>query len=131
MGTKILHLLSINNIVGYITKKKVKMIRKRDIQDDLSKYIEDKFDDTLVYDKNINVIDINNDITTKWIILSSLGEKTQDIIQGSNKTAFELWRILKRIFTKNINTPKLELKNKLDNLKYNPKVDINIFIAEL
>jgi len=32
---------------------------------------------------------------------------------------------------KNINTCKLEHKNKLDNLKYNPEVDINIFITEL
>jgi len=52
-------------------------------------------------------------------------------VQRSNKNAFELLRILKRSFTKNINTRKLELKNKLDNLKYNPEVDINIFIAEL
>ncbi|KAG4097278.1 hypothetical protein H8356DRAFT_941342 [Neocallimastix lanati (nom. inval.)] len=29
--TKILHLLSINNLVGYITKEKVKKLRKRDI----------------------------------------------------------------------------------------------------
>ena len=49
--TKILHLLSINNLVGYITKEKVKKLRKKDIQDDLSEYIEDEFDDTLVYDK--------------------------------------------------------------------------------
>ena len=81
--------------------------------------------------KNTNVVDINNDITTKWIVLNSIGEKTQDIVQRSNKTAFELWKILKRSFTKNINTRKLELKNKLDNLKYNPEVDINIFISGL
>jgi len=68
--------LSINNLVGYITKKKVKKLRKRDIQDDLSEHIEDEFDDTLVYDKNTNVVDINNDITTKWIVLNSIGEKT-------------------------------------------------------
>ena len=74
--------------------------------------------------KNTNVVDINNDITTKWIVLNSIGEKTQDIVQGSNKTAFELWKILKRSFTKNINTRKLELKTKLDNLKYNPEIDI-------
>jgi len=129
--TKILHLLSINNIIAYITKEKVKKLRKKDIQGDLSEYIEDEFDDTLVYDKNTSIIDINNDITTKWIILNSLGEKTQDIIQGANKTAFELWKILKRSFTKNINTRKLELKNKLDNLKYNTDIDINIFIADL
>ena len=42
-----------------------------------------------------------------------------------------MWKIIKRSFTKNINTRKLELKNKLNNLKYNPEVDINIFIAEL
>jgi len=84
-----------------------------------------------VYDKNTNVVDIKNDIKTKWIVLNSIGEKTQDIVQRSNKTAFELWKILKRSFTKNINTRKLELKNKLDNLKYNPEVDINIFISGL
>jgi len=84
-----------------------------------------------VYDKNTNVVDIKNDIKTKWIVLNSIGEKTQDIVQRLNKTTFELWKILKRSFTKNINTRKLELKNKLDNLKYNPEVDINIFISGL
>jgi len=88
--TKILHLLSFNNLVGFITKEKVKKLRKRDIKYDLSEYIEDEFDDTLVYDKNTNVVDINNYITTKWIVLNSLGEKNQGIVQGSNKTAFEL-----------------------------------------
>ena len=111
--------------------KKVKKLRKRDIQGDLSEYIEDEFDDTLVYDKSTNVVDINNDITTKWIVLNNIGEKIQYIVQRSNKTAFEFWRILKRSFTKNINICKLELKNKLDYLKYNPEVDINILISEL
>lgn len=36
--------------------------------------------------KNTNTKDINNDITAKWIILNSLGEKTQSIIQGDGKT---------------------------------------------
>ena len=75
----------------------------------------------MAYDKNTNVVDINNDITTKWIVLNSIGEKTQDIVQRSNKTAFQLWRILKRYSTKNVNTRKLELKNKFDNLKFNPE----------
>lgn len=55
----------------------------------ISEYIEDKFDDTLVYDKNTNMVNINNDITIKWILLNSIKEKTKEIVQGSNKTAFE------------------------------------------
>jgi len=43
----------------------------------------------MLYEKNTSSIDINNDITAKWIILNSLGEKTQDIVQGGSKTALE------------------------------------------
>ena len=64
-------------------------MRKRSIQDDISEYIEGKFDDILVYDKNTNIVDINNDITIKWILKNSIREKTKEIVQGSNKTAFE------------------------------------------
>jgi len=64
-------------------------LRKRSIQDDISEYIEGKFDDILVYDKNTNIVDINNDITIKWILKNSIREKTKEIVQGSNKTAFE------------------------------------------
>jgi len=85
----------------------------------------------MLYEKNTSSIDINNDITAKWIILNSLGEKTQDIVQGGSKTAFEVWNVLKRSFTKNMNTRKIELRHKLETIKYNEESDINIFVAEL
>ena len=70
-----LYLLSINNILNYVTQEKVKKLRKKDIKDELSKYTPDEFYDTLVYEKNTKTRDINIDITAKWIILNSLGEK--------------------------------------------------------
>ena len=78
----------------------------------------------MLYEKITSNIDINNDITAKWIILNSLGEKTQDIVQGGNKTAFEVWNVLKRSFTKNMNIRKIELRNKLETIKYNEESDI-------
>jgi len=129
--TKMLYLLSMNNLTSYINTEKVRKLRKRDVKDDISDYIEDEFDNTLVYDKDTNDSDITNDTTTKWIILNSLGEKTQDIVQGGGKTAFEVWKILQSSFTKNVNTRKLELKEKLDNMKFDPETDINIFLAGL
>ena len=45
----------------------------------------------------------------------------------TKQNGFRIVEILKRSFTKNINTCKLELKNKLNYLKYNPYVYINIY----
>jgi len=69
----ILYLLTINDLVLYATKEKIKKLRKKDIKRDLLDYTEDQFDNTLVYAKNINENDINNDITAKWMILNTLG----------------------------------------------------------
>jgi len=45
----ILYLLTINNLLLYITKEKIKKLRKKDIKEDISDYTEDQFDNTLVY----------------------------------------------------------------------------------
>jgi len=126
-----LFLLTINDLVSYATQEKVKKLRKRDIKENLSNYIVDQFDDSLVYDKGTNDNDINNNITAKWMILNSLGEKTQEIVQGYGKTAHQVWKILKASFTKSEKTRKMELKNKLEEIKFDEDKDINIFMAEL
>jgi len=126
-----LFFLIINDLVSYATKEKVKKLHKRDIKENLSNYIVDQFDDSLVYDKGTNENDINNDITAKWMILNSLGEKTQEIVQGYGKTAHQVWKILKAAFTISEKTRKMELKNKLEEIKFDEDKDINIFMAEL
>ncbi|OUM58159.1 hypothetical protein PIROE2DRAFT_16638 [Piromyces sp. E2] len=63
--TNILYLLCINNLETYVSSEKVKKIRKRDISDNINNYIQDKFDDSLVYDKITTEEDIKNDITVK------------------------------------------------------------------
>jgi len=45
-----INLLSINDLLTYITKEKVRKLRKRDIKENIEKYTEDQFDDSLVYD---------------------------------------------------------------------------------
>jgi len=128
---KILYLLTINNIADYVTTNKVKKLRKKDVKENLDDYITDKFDDTLVYDIGTNESDIKNDITAKWIIINSLGEKTQKLIEGNGKTAYDLWKILQESFTKSLARRKMELKERLNNSKYDEDQDINIFIANL
>jgi len=129
--TNILYLLTINNLESYITKEKVKKLRKRDIKDDIDDYLEDQFDNNLVYDTETNLLDIKNDVLVKWIILNTLGERTKRIVEGQGKTAYEIWQILNRSFTRSTERRKLEIKNKINNLKYNEDEDINIFIATL
>jgi len=46
-----LYLLTINELVTYATKEKVKKLRKKDIRDDISEYTEDQFDNSLIYSK--------------------------------------------------------------------------------
>ena len=62
-----INLLSINDLLTYITKEKVRKLRKRDIKENIEKYTEDQFDDSLVYDLNVKENDINNDIIAQWI----------------------------------------------------------------
>jgi len=71
-----LFLLTINNLENYVIQEKVKKLKKRHIRDDINDYIDDKFDNTLVYDKETNLLDIKNDIIVKWILLNTLGERT-------------------------------------------------------
>jgi len=128
---KMLYLLTINNITDYVTTNRIKKLRKRDVKENLNDYMIDKFDDTLVYDIGTSEIDIKNDITTKWMIINSLGEKTQKLIEGNGKTAYDIWKILQESFTKSLGRRKMELKEKLNNSKYDEDQDINIFIANL
>jgi len=128
---KILYLFSINKLTRYVMKPIIIKLRKKDIKDDLSSYIEDELDYTLVYDKNTSDVDIDNDITTKWIIMNSLGEESQKLIEGNEKTGFIMWNILKGTFTKSVRKRKIELKDKIDNAKFNIDDDINIFVTTL
>jgi len=50
------------------------------------------------------------------MIINSLGEKTQKIIQNQGKTSFEIWNLLRRSFTKGVEDRRVELKNKLNEL---------------
>lgn len=62
----ILYLLSISDLVSYVTQKKIKKLRIKDVKDNLSNYIQDLFDDSL-YEKVTNENDISNDITkNEW-----------------------------------------------------------------
>ncbi|OUM59573.1 hypothetical protein PIROE2DRAFT_63684 [Piromyces sp. E2] len=67
----------------------------------------------------------------KWIIINSLSENTRRIVEGQGKTAFQVWKILERSFTASPEKRKIEIKNKINNLKYNEDEDINIFLAKL
>ena len=96
---KILYLLSINKLTRYVMKPVVNKLRKKDIKDDLSNYIEDELDETFVYGKGTSDVDIDNDITSKWIIMNSLGEESQKLVEGNEKTGFIMWNILKGTFT--------------------------------
>jgi len=129
--TNILYLLMINNLESYVLKEKVKKLKKRSITDDLDDYLDDKFDKNLVYDKDTNLLDIKNDVIVKWIIINSLAENTRKIISDQSKTAYEIWSILEKSFTRNPERRKLEIRNKINSLKFDEEQDINIFIANL
>jgi len=82
-------LLTINDLVLYATKEKIKKLRKKYIKKDISNYMQDQFDRTLVYNKIYNEKDINNDITAIWMVFNTLGEKTQEIVNGYGKTSIK------------------------------------------
>jgi len=129
--TNILHLLMINNLEEYVTNERVKKLRKRAVKDDLDDYLEDRFDSNSVYDKDTSLLDIKNDVLVKWIIINSLGERTRKIAEGHGKTAFQTWSILEKSFTVGPEKRKLDIMNKINNLRFNEDEDINIFYAKL
>ncbi|KAG4102882.1 TupA-like ATPgrasp-domain-containing protein [Neocallimastix lanati (nom. inval.)] len=123
--TNILYLLMINNLEGYVMEEKIKKLRKRNLRDDLDNYLEDKFDPSLVYDKNTSLKDIKNDVMVKWIITNSLGENTKKIIEGNGKTAHQIWITLEKSFTMSPEKRKLEIKSKINIIVKNKK-NLNI-----
>jgi len=128
---KVLYLLTINKLAKYVLSPTLKKLRKKDVKEDLSNYIEDQFDSSLVYEKGTTITDITNDITAKWMIINGLGDNTQKLIEGSEKTAYQIWKILQASFTKSPGRLKMEINQKLNDMKYNTNIDINIFIANL
>jgi len=125
-----LYLLDINNLIDYVIEEKIVKIKVKDITN-VDNYITDKLDNTLAYDKTINTKDIKNDNLTKYIIMNSLGKNTRKIIESRGRTAYQAWKILENSFTKSKEQLKTELKLKLENLKFHPNIDINIFIASM
>jgi len=55
----ILYLLCINKLDIYVSKEKVKLLRKRDVKDKIDDYIPNKFDDSLVYVKDTSNQDLS------------------------------------------------------------------------
>ena len=128
---KILYLLSINKLTKYVLKPTIKKLRKKNVKDNLSEYIQDQFDDLFVYEKGTSIEDIENDTTTKWMIINGLDDKTLKLIEGNEKIAYDIWEILRGSFTKGPGKRKLEIENEIKTLKFNIEEDINIFIATL
>jgi len=67
----------------------------------------------LVYKKDTDPDEITNDITTKWIIIKGLRKKAQKIIEDNEKTAYEIWKLLKESFTRSVERRKIELSEKI------------------
>ena len=128
---KILYLLSINKLTKYVMKQEIKKFRKKTFTGNLSNYIPDRLDDLYVYQKGTTSEDIENDNTAKWIIINSLSDKTAKLVEGDEKTSYNVWEILKASFTKRAERRKLEIEQQIKELKYNVNDDISIFIANL
>ena len=128
--TFMLHLLDSNDLIEYVVNEKFIKLKKNKIND-MDNYVIDKINPTLVYSKDIDSQDIKRDNLTKWIILNSLGTQTRKIIEIRGKTAFESWKILEQSFTKGRDQLYEEINNKLNNMKYDSLVDINIFLSSL
>ena len=125
-----LHFLDMNNLIDYIISEKLVKFKINRIEN-LDNYIIDKINPTLAYRDDTDPNDVKKDNITKWIILNSLGENTKKLIEARGKTAYESWKILEDSFTKGKEQLFAEITEKLNNLKYDSIIDINIFIATL
>jgi len=129
--TNMLYLLDINDLSEYVTTQKIKKVKRNKITNDLENYIIDKLDKSVAYPKTTDPNDIKNDNLTKWVILNSLDDDTRRIIENRGKTAHEVWTILENSFTKGKEQIKAELKEKLKNIKFDPNIDVHIFLSFL
>ena len=65
------------------------------------------------------------------MIINGLDDKTLKLIEGNEKTAYDIWEILRWSFTKSPGKRKLKIENEIKTLKFNIEEDINTFIATL
>ncbi|OUM62193.1 hypothetical protein PIROE2DRAFT_11601, partial [Piromyces sp. E2] len=128
--TSMLHFLDINNLIKYVLTESIIKIKTNKIENQ-ENYIIDKINPTLAYSKEIDSNKIKLDNMIKWVILNSLGNNTKKLIETRRKTAYESWKILENSFTKGKEQLYAEINEKLNSLKYDPILDINIFIANL
>ena len=63
--------------------------------------------------------------------MNSLGPNKRKTIKSNNKTAFQIWTILRKAFTQSPEQRIQDLKDQIENMKYNMEEDIHIFIAML
>ena len=128
--TTMLHFLDMNDLIDYILTEKVKKFKINKIEN-LNNYTVDKINPSLAYQKDIDSNTVKLDNITKWIILNSIGDVTKKLIETRAKNAFESWKILENSFTKGKEQLHAEIIDKLNNLKFDPIMDINVFIATL
>eukprot|EP00833_Pecoramyces_ruminatium_P014527 jgi/Orpsp1_1/1188559/evm.model.d7180000065738.1 len=128
--TSMLHFLYLNNLIEYVLTERIVKFKINKIEN-LENYTIDKINPTLAYSKKIDPNEIKLDNATKWVILNSLGDNSKKLIETRRKTTYESWKILENSFTKGKEQLYAEINEKLNNLKYDSVIDINIFITTL
>jgi len=125
-------LLVINDVDDYVYEEKVKVIKKNKIaKENLKKYKKVRGCDDLYYEKDVTKEMIKLDSLAKHLINNSISDEIKIKLDFQRSSAYQIWNILKASNTRSNEERKLELKNKLENMKYNKENDISLFIEEM
>jgi len=123
-------ILTANELDQYIYENNMKKISKNSENFESSKGIKIRGTE-IYYHKSVTKNMIVGDSKAKRYISMNLENEIKLSIDFKNSSAYEIWELLKKTFTKGKEEMKLQLNEKLENMTYDKSSDIGIFIANM
>jgi hypothetical protein len=123
-------LFIINGLEECIEKDMLPKINKTDseYEEGLIKVIgtSDKY-----YKKKITKDMIKEDCKAKWLISENISDELLMKVGFEEKSSYDIWNNIKISFKKSNNALKTEIKNELDEMKYDRNEDFNLFLSNM
>jgi len=123
-------ILTANELDQYIYEDNMKKIANNAENFESLKGMKIRGTDTY-YHKSVTTKMIVGDSKAKRYISMNLENEIKLSIDFKNSSAYDIWKLLKKTFTKGNEEMKLQLNEKLENMTYDKSTDIGIFIANM
>jgi len=122
------NVLEMNCLDDYIYEDIIKKVKLVSIPiGDRSKYKRVRGSTRFVYDLNVTDEMLNDEAHAKYILSNSVSDQIKEEINFSAYTCFEIWNILKESYRKSREERIEDIKEKIENKKYDMEDDFAIF----